>query len=490
MSADMRSHHRSLLALSLVVTTGWLAVGCGSSSGGGGPGGSDDAGGDGETGADATTDVAEDSSVDSSSVDSGTSLDTSAAMDSGASADTGPGAEAGADSGTTVDASLEAGDGAVEASAEASVEAGPEAGHDSGADASGPCTVSSQCSGGLVCIGGACTSTVLLLAGSSTSLLAGTFEAGSGWSTSALSDATTMQTALTVDSTGRGVGAYVSTTGGYVSSTVWSNGAWAAPAAITTLAFARAQPSIDATGGATSHLVYQGTDFKFYYLAYAGSWSASPIAVGTATDPFYGPVPASVAALGGNATAVFVDGESSPANLLGQSDLTGGAWQARFDFTTAGGSFTVPPVVVPLRSGPELLTVFVLANGQLASASRTGGAWSTPASIPNGLTNDPPALAPLPGGGAILAFRGQDTNLYWTVYAVGTWSVIGAFATPNVSIAYAPAVTHGIAGDVAEIAFVETDGKAYHSRLTGSTWSAPVLVGGTSLTGVAIAAAP
>ncbi len=134
--------------------------------------------------------------------------------------------------------------------------------------------------------------------------------------------------------------------------------------------------------------------------------------------------------------------------------------------------------------------VFVQQNAQMMVATRTGGAWSSPLALAGCLTNDRPALAPLPGGNAILAFRGQDTNLYWSLYSSGAWSAVAALTSPNVGAALPPSVTHGIGGDVAEIAFVEDDGRAYHARLSGSTWSAPVLVGGASLNGVAIAATP
>jgi hypothetical protein len=126
---------------------------------------------------------------------------------------------------------------------------------------------------------------------------------------------------------------------------------------------------------------------------------------------------------------------------------------------------------------------------QIMFMTRTGGAWSSPAAIVNCLTNERVALAPLPGGGAILAFRGTDTNLYWSVYSGGAWSPVAPIASPNVSADAPPAVTHGMAGYTAELAYV-SGGAAYHARLTGSAWSAPTLVGGSGLNGVAIAAAP
>jgi hypothetical protein len=308
-----------------------------------------------------------------------------------------------------------------------------------------------------------------------------------------LADATSYGVSLTTDSTGRVVGGYTSSNGGLVSSVVWSAGTWSAPAPISQVATARAQPFIDATGGTTSHLVYQDSTYHYWYVAYSGAWNA-PAVVGTTANPLYGPVPATIAARGADATVAFIDGQSPMTNDAAQSDLTGGAWQARADLA-GPENYNVPPVIIPLSGGgPELMMIFVQSDSKIMFTVRTAGAWSTPVYINNCLTNDRVALAPLPGGGAIVAFRGTDTStstyLYWSVYAGGAWSAVQPFASPNVIVATSPAVTHGVGGTTAEIAFVQNDGHAYHARLSGSTWSAPVLVGGASLNGVAIAATP
>jgi hypothetical protein len=334
---------------------------------------------------------------------------------------------------------------------------------------------------------------VLLLAGSSANLLAGTFQTASGWATTTLLDKTSLATSLTMDATGRGVGVYVSTTGSVVSATVWSNGAWGAPAAINAGAVALSAPSVDATGGTVSHAVYQDATFHYWYVGYTGTWS-SPQQIGVVGNQYYGPFAATVAALGTNATAAFFDGSTN--NDVAASDLVGGTWQTKLDIagTTPNivghnPAYVIPTAVIPLSAGPQLLATYVDNNSRIMFMTRTGGAWSAPVYINNCLTNDPVALAPLPNGGSILAFKGQDTKLYWSVYSGGSWSAVAAFSTPNVAVDVSPAVTHGIAGDVAEIAYV-SGGFAYHARLVGSAWSSPVLVGGASLNGVANAAAP
>jgi hypothetical protein len=318
-------------------------------------------------------------------------------------------------------------------------------------------------------------------------MLGATFHVGGAWATSALGDSTSFGTSLTVDSSGRGVGVYTSTTGGLVSYTVWSGGAWSAPVAVPQSLVALSQPFADATGSAGAQVIYQDASYHYWFLGYTSAWTQAQ-AVGTATNQSYGPVPATIAALGANATAAFIDGESPNVNYAAEADRTGGAWGAQADLA-GPESYTISPVIVPMSGGPELMMIFVQQSTQIMFITRTSGVWSTPAAVTSALTGDRVALAPLPGGGAILAFRGTDTNLYWSVYSSGAWSTVAPFASPNVAVDTSPAVTHGIGGDVAEMAYV-SGGVAYHARLSGSTWAAPVLVGGASLDGVAIAAAP
>jgi hypothetical protein len=312
------------------------------------------------------------------------------------------------------------------------------------------------------------------------------------------------------------VGVYTSATGNVVSSTLWSGGAWSAPSPILATAVAREQPYADATSGAVTHVLYQGTNFQFYYLALQGStWSAAAQSAGGN----YGPVPATIAARGANATAGFLDGQSSPVNEAAQADLDGGVWQPRVDVGGAVNYPTGTPIptaqIIPLSSGtgPELMMVYVLPPDDSAGdqpivfSTRTAGTWLTPAPIAGCTTHNNVALAPLPSGGAILAFWGQNGNPYWTQYAGGNWSPVAAVPLPPppptgvTALSAPPAVTHGIGGDVAEIAYVWTNttttggsiisSTAYHSRLSGSTWSTPVVVtSGTTLNGVAIASAP
>ena len=209
------------------------------------------------------------------------------------------------------------------------------------------------------------------------------------------------------------------------------------------------------TGGTTAHLVYQAPiTYDYWYLAFTGALERLPQQVGP-RGTVYGPVPATIAARGADATVAFIDGEGSVNHAPRRATRGFGVWQARSD-PGGLGNFNMSPVIVQLNAGPELMMAYVACGdvgcttgaAQIMFMTRTGGVWTTPAAIANCLTNDRVALAPLPSGGAILAFRGTDTNLYWSVYSGGTWSTVAPFASPNVSLDMntSPAVTHGVGG--------------------------------------------
>ena len=379
------------------------------------------------------------------------------------------------------------------------------------------CVVASDCKNG-VCVGATCQAatcsdgvqngletgvdcggpvcpicpTVLLLGGSTAGVLAGELHPGGGWVTSTLGDNTTFGPSLTMNSAGQGVGVITSQANSEVHWTLWSAGTWSPLQLVQQGALARSQPFVDANGGAVAHLIYQDNNFHYFYLAYANGWTPFPQGVGPGTTQSYGPVAATVAALGSDATTAFINGASMNVNFASARDRVGGAWQPRVDLAGAS-NFNVSPSIIALAAGPELMETYVRSDAQILFLTRTAGVWSAATPIAGCLTNDRVALAPLPGGGAIMAFRGTDTNLYWSVYTAGAWSVVAPFATPNVSVIAPPAVTHGIGGKTAEIAFVKGDGNAYHARLAGGAWSLPVQVGGVAggaLVGVALASSP
>jgi hypothetical protein len=248
-----------------------------------------------------------------------------------------------------------------------------------------------------------------------------------------------------------------------------------------------AQPAIDATGGSTVYAIFQGTDYKFYSLFLTGGIWSSPGVVGS-PNQVYGNVPPSIAALGDDATVGFIDGANN--NDAAEADYTGsnGTWGAGEDLT-GSEDFNIPATIIPLSAGPELMLVFVdQQNQQVDYMLRTGGTWSGVLNVANCLTYDKVALAPLPDGGAMLAIRGLDANLYYATWNGTAWSAVTAYPGPTATD-FTPAVAAGVNGDTAELAYV-TAGVAYHASLTGTNWSTAATLGGSGLNGVAIASIP
>ena len=156
----------------------------------------------------------------------------------------------------------------------------------------------------------------------------------------------------------------------------------------------------------------------------------------------------------------------------------------------------ISPSVIALSGDTEDLMIVhvVSANSQIGWITRKPGnppTWSAAALIPNALTQDRIALAPLPNGGAVMAFRGLNTNVYTSIYTPGAnppWSAPSQLANPNYSTPSSPALAAGIGAAAAELVFADgATGKALHARLTGQTWSAPVEIGGAGVTLVGMA---
>lgn len=342
--------------------------------------------------------------------------------------------------------------------------------------------------------GGGASGTALLLGGSPATIFTGAFHPGAPWTTSSLADATASGVALATTSQGKGVGLVRSTSnGGELRFTTWLAGAWAPLTAIAAGVTTRDGPAVVSLGAA-AHVVFQGDNFKHYFASFAVAWSpvADPLGgAGGGSAQSFGPTPPALAALVASDVAAFVGNDHD----LYDQTRSGGVWQAALGHGLAG-LVTLTPAIVPLTSGPELLMVAVRTDTSIVWTTRTGAAWTplVPAAIPSALTADRVALTTLPGGAALLAFRGTNGQLFTSRFTPGpppTWSAPVGVAMPNVTITGSPSLAPGVGGVDAELAFVGGgSGAAFHTRLTGSTWSAPAMVGGSGLTSVAIATMP
>ena len=336
---------------------------------------------------------------------------------------------------------------------------------------------------------------MVLLAGGAAEpkVLAGVF-GGTTWSPATLAGTTSDGMSIAVlPATGEAVGLMrAAAPANQLQYTLWNGASWSPFASLHGDA-TQGEPAIVATG-AVAHAVYwENATFLYKHETFAnGAWGimAQPISPAGATQAPCGPNPPALAPLGAAAALVFVNGSCGGAtNHLFNTDLSGAAWLASKDLA-ANPSFSsaLRPAVAAPASGPELLVAYVDQGGtQVWFAARTSGVWSPPQPITNALTADPLALAPLPGSGAVLAYRGTDGKLYTSVYA-GAWSPPAGIA--SVTVNAAPALARGIGAAKAELAYTDGSG-VFHTRLVGTVWTAPVQVApGTGFSRVALGSGP
>jgi hypothetical protein len=252
-------------------------------------------------------------------------------------------------------------------------------------------------------------------------------------------------------------------------------------------------PSIFSSG-ARADLTFRGDNTKHYYAAYtSGVWTpaAEPIQLMNVPQ-IQGPTPSSVTAIGSDTIIAFAGDNGE----LYDQTRTGGAWQGALGHSL-GNVVALTPQITAMNGGAsELLVVFVNKNdAKVLFTKRSAGAWSVPVPIDqNTFTTDPVCLVALPGGKAALALRGLDGKIYTSRYDPSSallWSVPGPIASPNYVTPSSPSMAAGVGGADAELVFVNSaDGAAYHTRLTNTTWSAPMLVGGVGTTHVGVTSSP
>lgn len=337
--------------------------------------------------------------------------------------------------------------------------------------------------------GGTTTIALAMLASSGTQVLAGVFQPGSGWTTTPLAGASNHTPAITFTGAATGVGLIRSATTGEVRSTTFSGAAFTPFVPIAANVTTQSAPSITASGAVAS-AVYHGDDFKHYFASYLASWAptAEPVTSGTQS---FGPSAAAITAIGTNTVIAYAGNNHD----LYDQTRAGGAWQPAHGHGL-GDAVMLTPAIVALTAGPDLMIAFVrTTDARIVTTTHSGSTWSAPQPIDtNALSNDPVSLAALPGGGAVLAYRGQNGKTYWSRYTPGNtppWSVPTGITAANFDTPSPPAVAKGTSGVDAEMVFIDAaGGAAMHARLTGNTWSTPATIGGASLTRAAIAAMP
>lgn len=330
---------------------------------------------------------------------------------------------------------------------------------------------------------GGSSGTILVVAGSVSTLFAATFHPSTGWTTTTLAGTSTDAPAVAM-ANGSGLVVFRSTSNNDLRWSAWS-GSWTALAGVGAGVTSRAAPSLVATGSGY-HLVFHGEDFKHYSSPFLTTWGTVEQIGGSAAQSF-GPSPGSVTALGSDVVFAFAGNNQD----LYDQRRTAGVWQAA-NGHGLGSVVSLTPRIAPLTSTRDLLVVFVRTSDQrIIFTTRAAGSWSAPAPIDtNALTNEPISVAGV-SGGALVAYRGQNGQAYWSRYTDGVgWSAPLGVSSPNLVVSSPPVVTPGIGGVDAELLALTSTGAVVHLRLSGATWSAPVTVGGTALTAIGAASSP
>jgi hypothetical protein len=336
--------------------------------------------------------------------------------------------------------------------------------------------------------------TVLLFATSAqvkgdgtSSHVAARWQVGGPWSATSLGGVSGLGNALVVTGTGQGIALVQATpTGSFTQDllrfTRWDGSAWSPLADVGTSVFTRSQPSLSsATARSDAASVFHGGDYQHYAMTHASmTWSFDG-QVGTT----YGPNAPVLQARGADATVAFIRG-SSPVNRPAVVDRTAGTWGPVVTVADESASFESrhrPSLVAP-TSGPQLMVAWHTWDAspgrntyKLRYATRTAGTWTAAADITYAWTDSPVALAALPSGDVIAAYRRTDITTSEPRLWTSLWTASAAtWSNPRDTgwtLVGAPAITRGVGGDFAEVAFIGTDRRAYHCRMLDSEGECP-----------------
>ncbi|HEY8039065.1 MAG TPA: hypothetical protein VIF15_04695 [Polyangiaceae bacterium] len=344
---------------------------------------------------------------------------------------------------------------------------------------------------------GSCTSTMALLAASGTVMGEAVFGHGQ-WSTaSTVAGGAAGAPSLVAFGAGY-LGVYVGagTTGSLPLRWTAYTGSWTPPATIGA-ALAQGKPALAVIAG-TAHLVYWGSDGKFYHGTYGGSWDAASDKVqsGGGAAQSFGPSAPVVAATG----AALALAQSGQDGQLYAQPWTG-SWQAAVPVAGSSVESLLTPAIVALTGGSaDAMVVFVHAGDagdyHLQYTVRTSGSWSAPVELYDQAGNiayagTTPSLAALPNGGAIVAWQGSSpAHPYVSTYdPAAKWSA--PLPVGGAVLASPPSVVPGVCGAQAAMAYVQATGEVDVTTLSGGSWGTPVAIAGASgMQTVALASLP
>ena len=257
-----------------------------------------------------------------------------------------------------------------------------------------------------------------------------------------------------------------------------------------------ANPALAAlTAPVSAKLFYLGannTHFEGSYTAASGWNNAAMPIPGAVADGGGAGVPgksAPAAAAVGASSVIAYSG--SDAKLARQT--YSGSWGAPLPIVGADAFAQAPAMVAMDGGGKDLLLVYVGTDLLLHSAARDGStkAWAAPQLVDSAASpSEPPELAPMTNGRAMLVWKGADGRPYFSVFDATKpkpWSIPAELvAGRNPTVRTAPAVVEGRCGSDATVTYVEQGGSVNVLRYEASgSWTGPFVV--PAMTGMTFA---
>lgn len=280
----------------------------------------------------------------------------------------------------------------------------------------------------------------------------------------------------------------VATYQGAFSAILWtklSGGSWSAPFSVGS-ASTSAPPAAAAFGGGL-RLLYIGDDGKYHMGTYASTsgWDdATAVAEPTGGITIPGKSAPAAAAISTSVIMTMAGNDGS----LGRTTFSSSSWSTFGKFTGAT-AYEAQPALVALDVGgsKDLLLVFTGSDFLLHGVSRDAAShtWGTPSLVdpsaaPAGARASETSLVAMPGGKAMLLWRGSNNAGYYSIYD----SASNTFGTPkdllsgSPELASAPVATRGTCGSDVTIAYAKKDGGVELLRYAGGKMNGPFTVGG------------
>ncbi len=244
-----------------------------------------------------------------------------------------------------------------------------------------------------------------------------------------------------------------------------------------------ASPALAAASGV--HLAYLGTDNHLYSNVFSpgSGWQTSFTPVEFGGSHSFGP---SAPALAVSGSGVTLAQEGNDGNLYTQSFQAG--WQASVahQLLVKIAAGTSPAATFRPTQNQVVVAYVEVGTHKLLYIEGSGSTWSAPAAVHvSAASASTPALVGLPSGDVVIAYRSLDDKVYASVM---TGSSFGAPVNvhPSLGTTTTPALAPGIAGRVAELAWV-SGSSVQHASLTSSGWSGPTAVSAAGELAVALA---